>query len=189
MKYLIPVLLLVAVLLSACGSPVQAVDPSQIPADEKYYCVRPESDNGNSWHPNAVVCYDTQVYTVVATVLGDLSSNQTVSGEFTSHGYGNGYSSGYGRMWTDGKGVLPVQINSINPPADWLRTDLPYIVKTTDLGVMGVPAGAQITLICNHDVEVLSPVFPNQTLSTDRLTDELDNCRLDTKNYIPAPIQ
>jgi len=183
MKRFLIVLLAIISLLAACA-PVDAVAPDKLPENERYYCTSPESDNGHSWSANARVCYDTQVYKLRVKVLGDLASNQTTNGSISGSSY-NGFGSVSGRIWTEGKGVLPVQILSINPEAPWINADLPYVLKTTDLGVMGVPAGAEIYVICNHDVEVLSPVFGGQTLSTDRLTDELDDCRMATKNYTP----
>lgn len=191
-KLILSFLLLVVFFLVGCGPTTgstppmsQPVDASQIPAQENYYCVTPGSDNGKSWGAGAWVCYDTRAYEVTAVVLGDISSNQTVNSTISGYSY-NGYGSVSGRTWTDGKGVLPVQIKSIDPAADWLDISLPYILKTSDLGAMGIPAGATVTFICNRDVEVLSPVFSGQTLSSNRVTDELDNCRMKTKNFIPA---
>lgn len=195
MKKLIFLLLvlLVAVLSVACETTKAEPPPppsAEAPADERYYCTTPESDSGKTWG-TAQICYDTQVYTLSVTVLGEMSSNQTVSGSFSGSSYGGtGFSSG--RMWTDGKGILPVMINSINPAPDpafgnWLDTSLPYVLKTTDLGLLGVPAGATTTVICNHDVEALSPVFTGQTFTKNRMTHELDVCRMVTKNFIPAP--
>ena len=153
--------------------------PETAPAQENFYCTSPESDNGLFWAAGSRVCYDTQVYDLTVTVLGDLESNQTTNGSFS--GYGNGYSSG--RIWTEGKGVVPVQINNMNISASWIDLTKPYLLKTTDLKVMGVPAGSTITVICQHDVEALSPSFPGQTFTANRVTDELDNCRMKTGNY------
>lgn len=191
-KFILLVLVILGILLTAC-QPVtgatppmqQPVDKSQVPAGENFYCVTPGSDNGKSWKSDSWVCYDTRAYEIVAVVLGDLSSNQTVNGSGSGYVV-NGYGSSTMHIWTEGKGILPVQIKGVSPSADWLDTSLPYILKTSDLGAMGIPVGATVTFICNHDVEVLSPVFSGQTLSKDRVTDEMDNCRMKTKNFIPA---
>lgn len=193
-KSILFVLVLFAFLMAACAPEISQNAPPPPPVDspagEKYYCTSPESDNGNSWLSGAKICYDTQAYRLDVQVLGDLSSNQTTNGSISGSSIG-GYGSVSGRIWTEGKGILPVQIISMNPAPDtswgnWLDLSLPYLLKTTDLGFMGVPAGAKVTVICNHDVEVLSPVFNGQTFTQNRVTHELDDCRLVTKNYIPA---
>ncbi len=184
-KLILSLVLLLGILLGACApQPVQAVEPSQAPANEKFYCIRPESDNGNSWATGAQVCYDTQVYTLSVKLLGESVSNQTQHSTLYGSSYG-GYGSVSGKSWTEGKGVFAGEILTMSPEADWVNKSLPYVFKTTDLGIMGIPDGATIELLCNHDVEVLSPVFPYQTLTTDRLTDELDDCRLKSKNFVP----
>ncbi len=155
----------------------QAVDPSQAPVTENYYCKHPDSDNGNSFGSNASVCYDTRVYKLTVKVLGELASNQTTNGSISGFSTGS-YGSVSGRIWTEGKGVLPVQILEMSPETNWLDISKPNLVKTTDLKAMGLPVGAITQIICMRDVEVLSAVFPGQTLTTDRLTNELDNCRL-----------
>lgn len=191
-KVLFMVFLVVGI-LAACDTGKAAPPPPpsvEAPINEKYFCTFPESDNGKSWKSGTQVCYDTAVYTLAVKVLGDISNNQTVQGYSSGSMYGGyGYSSS--RMWTEGKGVLPVQIISMNPVADaswgeWLDTSKPYILKTSDLGFMAVPSGGTVTVICNHDVEALSPVFTGQTFTQDRLSHELDNCRLKTKNFDPA---
>ena len=191
MKNLIFLLLVIlGILLSACAPTVSASAPpppaNVAPEGEKYYCTTPETDNGKTWF-NANICYDTQVYHLTVRIIGDLNSNQTTNGSISGSSY-NGYGSVSGRIWTEGKGILPVQIISMSPVADqswgnWIDLSLPYILKTSDLGIMGVPVNATVEVVCNHDVEALSPVFNGQTFTKDRVTHELDNCRLVTKNY------
>lgn len=179
-------ILLVILLLVACSPEISASapppPPEVAPENENFYCTIPESDNGLAWANGSRVCYDTQVYELTVNVLGDLASNQTTSGEISGGSYGS-YGSVSGRIWTDGKGVLPVMIVSMNIAATWIDLTQPYLLKTTDLKVMGVPAGSRITVICQHDVEALSPSFTGQTFTRNRVTDELDNCRMKTGNY------
>lgn len=189
-KKLISLLLLVGIFMTACGAEISSTLPTPSapiapPSGEQFLCVRPESDNGISWDYDSRVCYDTQAYTLDVEVLGDLSSNQTVSGNISGSSV-NGIGSVSGRMWTDGKGVLPVMIVNIHPTASWVDIALPYILKTTDLKTMGLPVGSRVKMVCSHDVEASSPSFTGQTLTQDRITDELDNCRLVTGNFIPG---
>lgn len=180
-KLILLVLVLFGILAAACGPIETPVDPSQVAPEESTTMQVPESDNGKSWSLTSMISFDTQVYTLRVKAHEEVSSTQSINGQ--SFGY-NGYS--YGRVWTDGKGVIAVDILEMSPSASWVDTSLPYILKTSDIGVMAIPVGAEFEIICNHDVEVLSPVFNYQTLTTDRLTDELDSCRLITKNYTPA---
>lgn len=191
MKKLILLVLFVGMILSACAPAVSSAAPpppaQQAPVTEKYYCTSPESDNGNHWATGTQVCYDTQVYTLRVEILGNLSSNQTVQSESSGMAI-DGYASYSSRTWTEGKGILPVKILDMRPAADttwgqWIDISLPYILKTVDLGAMGIPAGTTVTFICNHDIEALSPVFSGQTFTMERVTHELDDCRLQNKNF------
>lgn len=164
------------ILLAACTTQT-AVDPSTVSKEESVTSQYPESDNGKSWAFGSRVEYDTQTYKLYVEILGELSSNQTTNGSISGFST-SGYGSVSGRIWTEGKGILPVKVLTMSPTVEWIDILLPVLLKTSDLKVMGVPVGAMIDLICNHDVEVLSPVFTGQTLTTDRLTDELDNCRM-----------
>lgn len=192
-KFVVLLVILIALVFSACApttsQEIPTAPPNESPVMEKYYCTTPGSDNGMSWKPNSQVCYDTQVYQLSVQILGDISSNQQTRGSMSGYSM-NGYGSVSGRIWTEGKGIIPVKIVSMNPPADeswgkWLDISLPYILKTVDLGFLGVPAGSIVETICQHDVEVLSPSFSGQTFTMDRVTHELDNCRLKTKNFTP----
>lgn len=197
MKKLIWVQALMAVLcfvFAACAPEIAENAPpppaAAVPANEKYLCVQPDTDNGISFATGSRVCYDTKVYTLKVQLLGDIASNQTTNATISGSSYG-GYGGVSGRMWTDGKGVIRVMILNMSPEQDtswgtWIDLSLPYILKTTDLGFLGVPDGAVVDAICQHDVEVLSPSFSGQTFTADRITHELDNCRLLTKNYVPS---
>jgi len=177
--------LLLLLLFAACSTPVPPDDPSV----NQVLMTNPESDNDFSWSMLAQVEVYTQAYTVSITVAEEMVSNKTLQGEGSVFGYG-GYVSGSMRIWQEGKGLLPVRVNSISPLISLPGMDLTgktIILKTSDLKAMGLPNGATTTLVCNLDTEVLSPVTSSQTLTTDRLTYELDACRMLTPAYTMPP--
>lgn len=172
---------------SGCGSnPVAPGDPSV----NQVLKTNPESDNDFSWSAQVEVEVFTQAYTVNITVAENVVSNTTIQGSGNIFGYG-GFVSGNMRIWQEGKGLLPVRVNSIAPEINLPGMDLSgktIVIKTSDLKAMGLPNGATTTIICNLDTEVLSPVTNGQKLTTDRLTYELDACRMTTPAYtLPTP--
>lgn len=181
-------IVLVALLLtlSACvaeSTPVPAFAPNVTPI----VCSPPESDNANEWATGACVEISTQVYTVVVVVYDDIASHTEVNAEGSSSGgayggYGS-YSSSF-RMWQDGKGILPVQLISVSPDFHELAPGDLFLLKTSDLKAMSIPVGATARFICNEDVEVLSPNQDRQVLTSDRLTYELDDCRMETPRFV-----
>lgn len=169
------IVVLLFIVLVGCA-PIKPVDPSlATPA----VCVRPETDNSQMWALGACVDVSTTVYTVVVRVDSQIvnHSEMNVAGS-TYNGTGSF------RMWQDGKGILPVILVSINPPFPELEPSDRILIKTSDLKAMALPEGAQTTFICNEDIEVLSPNTTGQVLTTDRLTRELDDCRMLLPSYL-----
>lgn len=175
----------VMLFISAC-SPQPAVDPSSVSSEEKVGCTAPDApENGNSWVYGACSTIDTQVYEVTI-ILRDMENHEENLGRVSGSAYG-GYAHVSGRFWEEGKGIVTGDYVNIYPPVDWIDPSMPIIVKTTDLKVMGVPDGAEVVLLCNRDVEVVPPVKDSQILTTDRETNEFDDCRMKTPQYnVPA---
>jgi len=185
-KFFVVFVLLLSVLLAACEGTVRPVNFDESGAPE-VLCVKPESDNKYYWSSISCVEVNTRAYVVVVDVVDEITNHTEVNAE--SYGYGTmyggyGYASSSMRMWQDGKGLLPVTIVTVNPPFHDLQVGDTIILKTTDLKAMAIPAGARATFVCNEDTEVVSPVKSNQTLTTDRITYELDDCRMLTPEYV-----
>lgn len=174
------------VLLSACAAisvtPVPPSDPSV--ASSK--CVKPESDNQNSWNYSSCVDVSTTVFKLTIVVEDEIT-NHTEVGASGSAIYYYGVGTASYRLWQEGKGLLPVRVLSIEPSYEQVPAGSNIVLKTTDLKAMGLPTGATTIFICNLDTEVLSPVQSMQVLTEDRLTYEFDDCRMFLPTYIPAP--
>lgn len=185
--------LLVMFLLVGCAAPVTPVavvsgtnvapnaEGTMVPIPDKA-CVRPESDNSYHWSSNACVYVDTSVWTVKVRINDEMVNKVDNKSEGSAFAYG-GYALASYRSWTEGKGQLPVIIISIEPDFPELYAGLPIVLKTSDSKAMALPNGAVTEFICNQDVEVLSPVIDWQVLTDDRLTYELDDCRMTYPGY------
>jgi hypothetical protein len=168
--------------LSACAPTQEPVAPTD-PTVKDSLCVAPETDNSNSWALGACVQVDTQVYKVTVTVNDEIVSNTQINASGSSYNF-NGYGSGHFRMWQEGKGMLPVVVKSVSPAVPGMElNNATIILKTSDLKAMALPSGATTVFVCNLDTEVLSPVQNAQVLTTDRLTYELDDCRMVSPTY------
>lgn len=183
MKRFLIVLVLLGVLVSACGThePV-----SRQEADQVDLLVHPESDNSYGWSLGSRVRINIDVFYLKVRVNDEMTSHS----ELQASGSGTGYMSGgfgYGvmsyRMWQEGKGILPVTVLSISPEFHGISAGETILLKTSDLKAMALPNGSVTEFICNEDVEILSPVANSQILTTDRLTYELDNCRMTLPTY------
>lgn len=170
MKYLF-VLVLV---LAGCGSGVLPSDYTNIDV----VCTMAESDNGLSFERTCLET-STSVYTLAVEVLDLIVSHQTTSAEAIAV---NGFAS-Y-RQWQDGKGLLPVKVISISPEFPGLKPGDLVILKTVDLKAMALPGGVYTSFRCNQDLEVVSPNYNGQTLTKDRITYELDDCRMFSPEYL-----
>lgn len=170
--------LVVVMVLVGCAPPVEATPVA--PSDESVSdtgMVYPESDNDYRWASDSRVEVETAVYVIKVMVKEELTNHTEVSGSGSAFAYG-GFASASMRIWQDGKGLLPVEVLSLDPVVEFIETGMTLVLKTSDLKAMGLPNGAVTTFICNMDTEVLSPVEYNQTLTTAHLTKELDNCRM-----------
>lgn len=172
-------ILLAIFFLAACG------ETSQTPIPPDTVLVDPESDNGNEWGIwSSDVPVSTLVYRVTVRVNDSIVNHTETSAEGGAFIFG-GYGSANYRMWQEGKGLLPVELISLEPSLTYIPTGSRIILKTTDLKAMALPDGAITTFICNLDTEVLSPVDINQELTEDRYTHELDDCRMVTPVFTP----
>lgn len=175
-------LILLVIGLSACVFDVMPVDREVNNVEEKGL-VHPESDNEFSWSFNPKVEVSTQVYKLTVRVEDRLISHT----EHEAYGSGGIYGS-YGymtyRMEQSGKGILPVRVLKISPDFPGIMPEDLIILKTTDLKAMALPTGAEAQFVCNEDIEVVSPNIDRQILTTDRLTRELDDCRMLTPVFL-----
>jgi hypothetical protein len=178
----------VSILLSACemATPVSGnVAPNAkgtpVPIPDVAY-VSPESDNSYHWASNSRVPVSTKIWTVKVRVNDEMTSRveDKSTGSMTAY---NGYAFASYRSWQEGKGVLPVIILSITPEFPKIWTGQTILLKTSDTKAMGLPNGAIAEFKCNQDVEVISPVIDYQTLTEERLTYELDDCRMTSPSY------
>lgn len=177
-------LLLAAFVLAGCyGGPETPVPPSDSSVIRSG-CVRPESDNQYTWNSNSCVEVSTTVYRVRVKVDDEIVSHSETNADGSMMVIG-GLGAGSYRMWQEGKGLLPVRLLSIDPEADRISVGSNLILKTSDLKAMGLPTGSTAEFICNMDTEVLSPVQHNQVLTTNRLTYELDDCRMTLPTFRP----
>ena len=183
-RIFLSIIVLIGALLSACA-PVTPVAPSEANNDQET-CVYPVPDNNNRWREGACVYVDTNVYTLKVQVVGDMASNQTQNGSISGVSI-NGTGGVSGRIWTEGKGILPVRVVSIDPAFEGVTPEDTIVLKTTDLKAVGLPVGAYATFLCNRDPEVLSPVYDLQTMTTDRVTYELDDCRMASPEFKMSP--
>lgn len=177
------ILATIALLLSGCG-----LDNSPKTTDEKPSYIRCAPNKIYTWDGDIdpslgkkdCLYLDTRTFIVKGVLVGPQYSHQTYQGEGDI--YGNS-SMTYGSMsfWTEGKGILPIKIISITPD------DFPgvhagdvVIIKTEDLKAMGIIPGWIATFACNQDVEIVKPVYRGQPVTPDRVSYELDDCRLVT---------
>lgn len=177
-------------LVSACQAQAEtdfAVNEQEVAAQEPTTeCQVPESDNGLRWARNSCVKVNTAVYEVEVEIVGEIASNSTVNGAGGGSGFaagGSGFMSSSWRIWQEGKGVLPVRVISITPVFEGVESGMTVLLKTSDLKAMALPVGAMARFKCNQDIEAVSPNENFQVLATERLTYELDDCRMTTPEF------
>ena len=177
------VMMVFAMTALACAQekPVANTDVSVTPVT----CVYPESDNDKGWSSKSCVDINTQVYSITVKVMDEMVNHTETNASGSAFAYGGGYASASWRMWQDGKGILPVVIMEISPEFHGILAGDYILLKTSDLKAMALPNGSTTKFICNQDVEVLSPVENLQVLTSDRLTYELDNCRMTSPKFVP----
>lgn len=185
MKKMLVFALLAAAVMAACA-PVTPVAP-EAANNQAETCVPVGSDNGIAWPPGSCVTIDTRLYVLDVQIAGNMANNQTVNGSVSGMTVG-GYGGVSGSIWTEGKGVVLVKLMSINPDFPGIKVGDYIIIKTTDLKAMALPVGSRATMFCNKDPEATSPLYVGQTFTTDRVTLELDDCRMQSpKVILPAP--
>lgn len=188
MKKIDVILAMVAVLLAGCGAPQKPVE-NTAPNVTPIACVHPESDNSYSWSYNSCVDVSKQVYSITVQVADEIVNHTETNASGSGSGFvsgGVGFASSSWRMWQDGKGILPTKVIAMSPEFQGVAVGDYILLKTSDLKAMALPNGAQAQFICNQDVEILSPVENGQVLTTDRLTYELDDCRMVSPEFVPV---
>lgn len=182
LKNVLVLLVAFSFLLSSCDA-VPADYQTAIASGEvrEQECVSAPSDNGKMWAMNSCVWVSTVAYEVTVRISDDLLSTQTINSESYGSVVGMGgsvYGSSSSRMWTEGKGTVPVKLLNISHEFPMVEVGQLIILKTTDLKAISLPVGAIVLFVCSQDAEVTSPVYSGQLLTTDRVTYELDNCRM-----------
>ncbi len=176
-----------AIMFIAACTPRPTVTPvapdNPVVAGTQVAAVRPESDNNYQWDYRSVVAVDTQVYTIMIEVYGNTTNYSETNGSISGIGF-SGYSSMSGRIWQDGKGILPIILKSVSPSIAGLEAGRLMIIKTTDLKAMALEPGYITEFKCNLDNEVISPVTNGQILTTDRQTYEFDDCRMTDGTFV-----
>jgi hypothetical protein len=182
-RKLLLLVLITGLLLTACGPTTAPATPPPVGSapDSKR---SPDTDNKYSWSSDSYVPVTTQVYTIEVKVADEIVNHTELNGTGSAVAI-NGYGSASMRIWQDGKGLLPVKLLSISPAYVGLEPGVFLILKTSDLKAMALPAQSTTKFVCNLDTEVLSPVEDRQLLTTDRITYELDNCRMILPTYNP----
>ncbi len=121
---------------------------------------------------------DSNIYILNVTMLGTPLSNKNVEGESVSRQYSDIYGYGNSRLWQDGKGLVSVHVNSINPSLDYVKPGTDIVLKTTDLKIMAISEGYSFEVRCRNDYEPVA-ALQNNEITTDRYdTYELDYCRM-----------
>ena len=121
---------------------------------------------------------DSNIYILNVTMLGDPISNKNIGGEGVARQYSDIYGFGNSRLWQDGKGLVSVHVNSINPSLDYLKPGMDIVLKTTDLKIMAIDEGYSFEVRCRNDYEPVA-ALQNNEITNDRYdTYELDYCRM-----------
>ncbi len=121
---------------------------------------------------------DSNIYILDVTMLGDPISNKNMSGEGASRQYSDIYGYGNMRLWQDGKGLVSVHVNSINPNLSYIKPGMDIVLKTTDLKVMAINEGYRFEVKCRNDYEPVASLQDNEMTSARYDTYELDFCRM-----------
>jgi len=161
-RLILLVLLVVALLLSACDDSLEA-------------------DNGKSYKDvpddvRAQVERTTIVHLTIRVVREQITAQYQAA---PATGSGSTYNS-YGSMHytgqiINGKGILLVDI--INGPEEYLGT---AILKFVDLKAMALQPDFTAQVSCVIDYELLNPAKNDTRYTEDALTYEFDDCRFDT---------
>ncbi len=121
---------------------------------------------------------DSNIYILDVTMLGAPMSNTNIGGEGVSRQYSDIYGYGNMRLWQEGKGLVSVRVNSINPNLSYVKAGMDIVLKTTDLKVMAINEGYRFEVKCRNDYEPVASLQDNEMSSARYDTYELDFCRM-----------
>ena len=121
---------------------------------------------------------DDAIYILNVTMLGAPLSNTSTSGEGQSRQYSDIYGYGNMRIWQEGKGLVSVHVNSINPSLAYVEPGMDIVLKTTDLKIMAIQEGYRFEVKCRNDYEPVASLKDNEMSSSRYDTHELDFCRM-----------
>lgn len=121
---------------------------------------------------------DSNIYVLNVTMLEPPVSNKNIGGEGVARQFSDIYGFGNSRLWQDGKGLVSVHVNTVNPSLDYIKPGMDIVLKTTDLKIMAIESGYSFEVKCRNDYEPVASLQDNE-LTTDRYeTYELDYCRM-----------
>ena len=123
---------------------------------------------------------DSNIYILDVTMLGPVTSIKDLSAEGTAKQYSDIYGYGNMRLWQDGKGLVSVHVNSINPKLDYVQPGTDIVLKTTDLKILAIAEGYHFEVKCRNDYEPVASLEDNEITSERYDTYELDYCRMTT---------
>lgn len=118
---------------------------------------------------------DVALYTISGTVGGDIVSNQRTEGYGSIAGSAYGVYGSYYET-TTGKGILRLLVTASDDPL--APVGKVVILKTTDLKVLGLVIGDEVTFMCRHDYEMVSPKQANEAPTLENGAIEIDYCKL-----------
>ena len=121
---------------------------------------------------------DSNIYVLNVTMLGEPESNKNLGGEGVARQYSDIYGFGNSRLWQDGKGMISVHVNTINPSLDYIKPGTDVVLKTTDLKIMAIDPGYSFEVRCRNDYEPVASLQNNEVTSERYDTWELDYCRM-----------
>ena len=138
-------------------------------------CTTRTSDSGYSLK---TIGNRSNIYVLNVTMLGEPESNKNLGGEGVARQYSDIYGFGNSRLWQDGKGMISVHVNTINPSLDYIKPGTDVVLKTTDLKIMAIDPGYSFEVRCRNDYEPVASLQNNEVTSERYDTWELDYCRM-----------
>lgn len=137
-----------------------------------------ESASGQSFGGDTHIPVDYEVYEL-SVIANDVPGGYSSLNAYGSSATVNGIGSGSFRVWEEGKGLLQVEVVSVSPGLDYIKTGENIIIKTEDRKIMGVTPGMEFRIKCRNEYEAVSAMANGETFDAKKFgTWELDYCRM-----------
>lgn len=165
---LVSIIFIVLVSLTGCGDGIPTA----------------ESDSFQNFDVRTKPPVDKNIYTITGTVVGDITSKErqirAASGSLTAV---DGIATGtyYGPQYT-GRGIVRLQVESVNPSTVSLSVGEVAILKTGDLKAVALLIGDKVQFKCRRDAEAIAAVVNNEEITAKHIVWEMDYCRLAVPN-------